>query len=280
MKKGFSQQVVSHNVKEMIRSGHKPKQAVAAALASSRKYKNMAAGGMFEGDFEEDEAKDKMPEENEDMADNTMSPGIGPQKLAMGGMAGEHPNHAKMQKKFMAEKGQPGVEMMANGGLVDNDEDVDSDFDEQAQRGLNEMRIQGGFREEPVMDPDQQHKERELAKALYNKAESEEVEGYADGGEVDPKSDPYNNFIKYAKNQPYPPIKKKQEDEKQMAMGGLVEGSEDGKLGNKPSEDMADGVEDKHKMPHEGGQMMHKLDQATMEAIMERKKKRRYALVR
>lgn len=43
--KGHSAQVVSSNIKEMVRSGYKPKQAIAASLANARKYRKMASGG-------------------------------------------------------------------------------------------------------------------------------------------------------------------------------------------------------------------------------------------
>ena len=58
LKKGSSRETVSHNIKEMVASGHKPKQAIAASLANARKYKNMAKGGQVfqEGDDESDES--------------------------------------------------------------------------------------------------------------------------------------------------------------------------------------------------------------------------------
>ncbi len=46
--KGKSQQVVSSNIKEMMRSGYKQKQAIAVALANKRKYNKMYKGGMVE----------------------------------------------------------------------------------------------------------------------------------------------------------------------------------------------------------------------------------------
>jgi hypothetical protein len=48
LKKGFTQKTVSHNIKEMMKAGHAPKQAVAASLANARKYKKMASGGLAE----------------------------------------------------------------------------------------------------------------------------------------------------------------------------------------------------------------------------------------
>jgi len=37
LKKGSSQKVVSENIREMMRSGHEQKQAIAASLAEARK---------------------------------------------------------------------------------------------------------------------------------------------------------------------------------------------------------------------------------------------------
>lgn len=53
LKKGYSRDVVSHNIQEMMRSGHPQKQAIAAALSTARKYKKMATGGLVNDDFDE-----------------------------------------------------------------------------------------------------------------------------------------------------------------------------------------------------------------------------------
>lgn len=55
LKKGHGREVVSQNINEMVRSGYKPKQAIAAALASSRKSKKMM---MADGGGVWDQAKD------------------------------------------------------------------------------------------------------------------------------------------------------------------------------------------------------------------------------
>lgn len=54
IKKGFSKETVSSNIKEMVRSGHKPKSAIAASLASARKYKKMYDGGMVDDDLDQE----------------------------------------------------------------------------------------------------------------------------------------------------------------------------------------------------------------------------------
>ena len=48
LKKSGSHGALQENIREMIRSGHKPKQAIAAALSNQRKYKHMAKGGMVD----------------------------------------------------------------------------------------------------------------------------------------------------------------------------------------------------------------------------------------
>lgn len=45
MMKGHSKEVVHSNIKELVKAGHKPKQAIAIALSQARKHK-MAEGGM------------------------------------------------------------------------------------------------------------------------------------------------------------------------------------------------------------------------------------------
>lgn len=60
LKKGHSHEVVSHNIREMVRAGHPIKQAVAASLSTARKYKKMASGGLVNDDF--DQAGTPQPE--------------------------------------------------------------------------------------------------------------------------------------------------------------------------------------------------------------------------
>ncbi len=45
LKEGHSKEVVSENVRELVKSGRKPKEAIAIALASARKSKKMYNGG-------------------------------------------------------------------------------------------------------------------------------------------------------------------------------------------------------------------------------------------
>lgn len=52
LQKGNSSKVVSSNIKELVKAGHSPKEAIAISLASKRKYKKMAEGGMVNSDFD------------------------------------------------------------------------------------------------------------------------------------------------------------------------------------------------------------------------------------
>lgn len=45
LKMGHSKEIIGHNISEMVKAGHAPKQAIAAALSHARKSKKMADGG-------------------------------------------------------------------------------------------------------------------------------------------------------------------------------------------------------------------------------------------
>lgn len=61
--KGRDAKTVSSNIKEMVKAGHKPKQAIAAALSMKRKSKMMSEGGAVEGDYDLDEEHERTMEE-------------------------------------------------------------------------------------------------------------------------------------------------------------------------------------------------------------------------
>lgn len=58
LQKGHSQDVISSNIKELVKSGKKHKEAIAAALAMARKSKKMAEGGMVADDQDKDASSD------------------------------------------------------------------------------------------------------------------------------------------------------------------------------------------------------------------------------
>ena len=50
LKEGHSPEVIRSNISELVKSGKEPKEAVAIALSSARKYKKMSAGGEVDSD--------------------------------------------------------------------------------------------------------------------------------------------------------------------------------------------------------------------------------------
>lgn len=151
MKKGHSPEIVSHNIKEMIKAGHPAKQAVAASLASARKYKKMAMGGMMM-DSDQDQRNDKT---------DTLGEAIG------------YPGFSKKKK-------------MAHGGLVESMEEMDSKGPEDEMRSLNEIREEGEYYPDEVANPQEQKEAKGFAEALKRQASSQmSPENYAMGGLVE-----------------------------------------------------------------------------------------------
>lgn len=141
---------------------------------------------------------------------------------------------------------------MADGGMVseDMDEGLGTTDADQAERSLNQIRIEGEYHPAEVMNPEHQDHDQMLARALYKKGEEEEMMNYA--------------------------------------MGGLVQAEKGMPLGNKPSEDMSSTTEEP--MSEEAGddaELGHAMidgvpagqgfNQEVMDMIMAKKKNRRYA---
>lgn len=121
MKKGHSHAVIQQNIKEMISAGHDPKQAVAASLATARKYKKMAMGGMVDADDDADEGTNNTEDSQRSLGEIQAQGRSLPQEV-------ENPEmemHADKLAKALYDKAQEN-EMMAfsKGGLV---EDMDTD---------------------------------------------------------------------------------------------------------------------------------------------------------
>ncbi len=73
---------------------------------------------------------------------------------------------------------------MSEGGMVDDfDEDAHSDLDEGADRTIGELQDLGAYRPDVDANPESQDLHKELAKALFEKSEKEEL-NFSDGGEV------------------------------------------------------------------------------------------------
>lgn len=117
LKRGTDAATVSSNIRELVGSGRKPKEAVAIALAHKRKSSKM----------------------------------------------------------------------MASGGMVDPDDDMDlgTNNSEDAQRSLAELQIQGRSKPQDVENPEEQMEANHLAKALYEQSQKAESLNFADGGLVE-----------------------------------------------------------------------------------------------
>lgn len=286
LKKGHSQEVISHNIKEMMKSGHKQKQAVAAALSQARQSKKLAKGGLAQPEYE-DELNGAEPEPHhggteEPSIDSDLQHDRDAQHFDEGGTALDQVGAAsKIAFKTPSEEepdnrapntGVPAStdegyspeeaakrkavrdSYFADGGMVSDDQDKDasSDFDQEAQRTLGEMNDQADFAaRDEVMSPEEQKKERSLADALYRKSEEMEIQHLAKGGLVQEEYDP-----EYLGNKPEP----KENDGPEAPLSTMP---------SKP-----DGLEH----PIEGKPKFNQgVSEETMNVILERKKKRRYS---
>lgn len=200
MGKGNSRKVISGNIKEMVRSGHPVKQAIAASLSEARKYKKMADGGMVEmRRGKHDPSHERMNNE-----------GWGNPGYADGGSVGDDyhsgdkiynafsskPKSSPSPNEDFESKGGPSpakdpsawdkrhsatYQGMAEGGMV---KEGDYDLGEEDPRGMFALMKQGD--QPPVSNPEIQSEEQVLAQRLHKKGE--EMEPYAMGGYVEPMS--------------------------------------------------------------------------------------------
>jgi len=159
LKKGHSKEVISENIKEMVKAGHKPKQAVAAALAEARKYKKMADGGTVEQDG---------PSLWESFKNGINGSGDGPSASKTKGSHELDPDKAKkMASVFKAEGGLIGAEPKEH-------------------RGIFDLMAQGDQPEDE--GPEQQHMEKLLAEKIA----ADEDDFYSDGGLVEGRDEAHN----------------------------------------------------------------------------------------
>ena len=68
LKAGTSNETVSSNIKELMKSGKPKRQAIAIAVSNKMKYKKMSAGGFVEGE-DEDESEPMSESEAEERAE-------------------------------------------------------------------------------------------------------------------------------------------------------------------------------------------------------------------
>lgn len=150
--------------------------------------------------------------------------------------AGYEPKEAAAAALSSARK----YKKMAMGGMVDADDDegLGTNNDEEANRGLYEINVQGNYNPAGVENPAAERHDDTLAKALYMKAQDEGMMQYA--------------------------------------MGGLVQGNtaDDEPVGAKPSEDMESMSEEPMAVESEVKSGMG-LSADAMQAISDRKKRRR-----
>lgn len=194
--KGHGREVVSGNIKEMIRSGYKPKQAIAASLANARKFKKMADGGTVQ--------TPNMPEPQPAPTGNATQTALASIRGAFGGKADG--GMIEKPKSLGQAIGYPG---MADGGMVPEMADIEREDEhdvyagtksgglsknesmeemgshgpEDYQRSLNEIRDDGNYYPSEVANPAEQDSHASFAAALRKMAMSN-PENYAYGGLV------------------------------------------------------------------------------------------------
>jgi len=140
LKKGHSPEVVSSNIKEMVKAGHPQKQAIAAALSMKRKYKKMAHGGelhdvdhhdekkpnvmMADGGVIREDYDEGLSSDNDEQAEVGLMEHDELGKVHEGEVASpEMEEHERILARKLYKQSERG-EMFAHGGLV---EEMDHD---------------------------------------------------------------------------------------------------------------------------------------------------------
>lgn len=195
LKKGSSREVVNSNIHEMVRSGYKPKQAVAASLANARKYKKMAMGGKVDDDKQVDHMgyshDDSMEHVNREPSAQTAEKlkGISDyfnQSYDDGGPVQPIANASPFNQQSSGGGGGgssmmsmlPMLAMAANeGGMVEEGDDEGENHHE----GLFELMKLGDQGE--VANPQSMSDHQKLARALMKDEENDQF--YAKGGLVE-----------------------------------------------------------------------------------------------
>ncbi len=123
--KSGKKEAVGQNIKEMMKSGYKSKQAIAASLSNQRKYKMMAEGGMVDDDLDSEHERSLY----ELMAQGDQMPVASPEveKEQMSLASKLHEEHEAM-------------EPYASGGLVE------------PMSGEEEPEVHAGVTSEPMSD--------------------------------------------------------------------------------------------------------------------------------
>lgn len=273
-KKGHSPQVVSQNIKEMMGSGRPQKQAIAASLASARKYKKMWKGGMYgDGGMVKDGAPILDQDKLKQFQQGSMFNPNGKKKMAQGGMVGSPEEYDDNE--------EPHVPMYAEGGMVGSSEEFDdNDNPNVPHKGHGAMRT-------PPKQTSMAQMDKEDPEDYISSIEEERLEGTPRENEVENPNEQEEAAL-FAQA-----LRRKREmamSPENYAMGGLVQPDHDPDMGNKPSEDMqeSESEEPQSMMPGRGEPMEHRtnidpmgseLSSEAKEAIMRKKKGRRYPSV-
>ena len=215
--KSGSAKAVGHNIKEMVKSGYKPKQAIAASLANQRRYKKMAMGGQTV----EDGGMGDIPKEDESMEEDKFFENEHEQERERhmhmggyyeGGMV-EDGRDLKREKFGEREGGydkenviEPETEEqdtenpltfhLSSGGLTkdESNEEMGETGPDDEKRSLNEIRKKGEYYPATVANPVRLSQRQEFARALHERAlmdhrDEGDEKAYAEGGLVQDEYD-------------------------------------------------------------------------------------------
>lgn len=258
--KGHSPDVVRSNIKELIGTGRKPKQAIAISLANARKFKKMSDGGSVQNG--QTQGSQTSP---------SKGPWIDPQaaKDVQAGATKSGWDPAGWKKNLQAGLGySDGGQVVDDGGMENipawmkpkggenaSMEKMDEKGPEDNQRDIIMEDAEANYYPSEVANPNEMNEAQLFASALRKKAMM--------------KASPEN------------PEGEMDEDDG-YAMGGLVEDEDNMAVSNKPSEDMEDSVEDREVNSSVGKPFMKEpstlgLSEEAKKALMMKKKMRRYA---
>lgn len=129
LKMGSSKEIVSQNIKEMVKAGHKPKQAIAAALAHARKSKKMSDGGEVKTKNQDAGQNNSATNEYGVASLSDMAHNLG---FADGGLVGDEPKHyrglfdlmAQGDQGQIANPGQQDIEKHLASKIQEDDDDM------------------------------------------------------------------------------------------------------------------------------------------------------------
>jgi hypothetical protein len=290
LKKGHSPEVVSHNIHEMVRAGHAPKQAVAAALSKARKYKKMAEGGTAGGGTLNPDGSEQDPN-----------------KYGGGPTLAEKAAAKANQSQKLGNKIGYG---MNQGGVVDEEEEDGPDV----PSGMPKMMAYGADPETSSEDEDTRNPlSKPVVASGLNKNESMREMGRLgpddikrDLNEIRKDGEYYPDRVanpeEYRQVQDFAAALRREADDaprpENFAMGGLVQGetaASDEPIGNAPEEgdeergdtQMASTMREGGMMPEKPDGLEHRimgdptgpgLSQEALIAIQNKKKNRRYGV--